>query len=348
MNHVIQLNTRLTGIQVGRAFAALAVVIFHANNFILPEKIFDKVDAGSFFNLGYAGVDFFFVLSGFIILKFQANQAGKFAFAYSFILKRAMRIFPFFWIVLIVQISEKILFNQSEFFDAYTISDILFSFALLPLNEKFDIVRVSWTLKHEILFYLIFSVSLFRRKLGTALLLVWLSAILAKLIFQFSPSYPFNFLFDTYNLLFFLGMLASVSLSVFSKSGCNYSLVFGILLFFTPGLLKTTILSPCDESFSPIFYGFASMLIVIGLSGSNISWNDKLIRVGDASFSIYLCHMPIMLLICKLLSKTGFFFEIGPFWSLFVLTLASTIFGCIVYLYIEKPVTRYFSKLLLK
>ena len=58
---------KLDGLQAGRAIAALMVVAFHANVFILPSKIFDGVGAGSVFNMGYAGVEFFFVLSGFIM-----------------------------------------------------------------------------------------------------------------------------------------------------------------------------------------------------------------------------------------------------------------------------------------
>lgn len=53
----------LQGLQCGRAVAALLVVIFHANSFLLPNRLYDGLHAGRLFNFGYAGVEFFFVLS---------------------------------------------------------------------------------------------------------------------------------------------------------------------------------------------------------------------------------------------------------------------------------------------
>ncbi len=56
-------GSKLDGLQCGRAVATLMIVAFHANVFILPDRLLDGVKASRVFNMGYAGVELFFVLA---------------------------------------------------------------------------------------------------------------------------------------------------------------------------------------------------------------------------------------------------------------------------------------------
>jgi exopolysaccharide production protein ExoZ len=73
--HYIAMQTRsvqLTTLQGVRGASALMVVLFHATGIVkgMPS-IFRYV-----FAWGYCGVDFFFVLSGFILLYVRYEQIG--------------------------------------------------------------------------------------------------------------------------------------------------------------------------------------------------------------------------------------------------------------------------------
>src|SRR5690606_27058234 len=75
---------RLHGIQYLRAVAALGVVVFHA-----AER------SGTHFAIGAAGVDVFFVISGFIMWVITSQRAPSPA---AFLRDRIERIAPLYWI----------------------------------------------------------------------------------------------------------------------------------------------------------------------------------------------------------------------------------------------------------
>ena len=56
--------------------------------------------AGAAFNFGYAGVEFFFVLSGFIMVLVHRRDFGQPSKALVFMRKRVVRIYPIYWLVM--------------------------------------------------------------------------------------------------------------------------------------------------------------------------------------------------------------------------------------------------------
>ena len=77
----------IKNIQVLRALAALLVIFVHLDMFLKP--LFGTADILSF----GSGVDIFFVISGFIMVKTTAN--GKTS-AGTFLIKRLLRIAPLY------------------------------------------------------------------------------------------------------------------------------------------------------------------------------------------------------------------------------------------------------------
>src|ERR1700733_654168 len=93
-------NTKRFGsLELGRGCAALLVILYHNGG--ICEKYF-----GSFpslhtpFRGGHAGVEYFFVLSGFIIYFAHAGDRGRSDRILDFVKKRAIRIVPMYWIVI--------------------------------------------------------------------------------------------------------------------------------------------------------------------------------------------------------------------------------------------------------
>src|SRR5436190_1288571 len=88
-------------LQAGRALAALLVVLYHNGLYIFAlDKYWGADPSRGLFNFGHAGVEFFFVLSGFIIFYIHGKDLGVPSRFFSFIRKRFIRIYPIYWLVL--------------------------------------------------------------------------------------------------------------------------------------------------------------------------------------------------------------------------------------------------------
>ena len=73
-----------------RGVAILLVIIYHNFNFINQSQF------------GWLGVDLFFVLSGFLITTILLNDAGSPHFLKNFFIRRILRIFPLYFLCLII------------------------------------------------------------------------------------------------------------------------------------------------------------------------------------------------------------------------------------------------------
>jgi peptidoglycan/LPS O-acetylase OafA/YrhL len=149
-----------------RAFAVVAIIIYHAQITILDHKLLKG---------GYFGVDIFFVISGYlitsIILK-ELFETNSFSFKY-FYERRIRRILPtlllvisislpFAWIYLLP--TNFIDYSKSIIFSLTFISNIYF---LYSLNDYFSLSAFlrpflhTWSLSIEEQFYILLPISLF-------------------------------------------------------------------------------------------------------------------------------------------------------------------------------------------
>ncbi len=132
---------RLRQIDSLRAFAVLAVLVHH----FLPVN---KLIPDDFLTLGLLGVRFFFTLSGFLItgILLRGQTFG------TFYLRRAIRIFPAFYLCLLVLIVLGVSdVRQYYLWHFFYLSNVLFTFnqGLAPETGHF------WTLAVEEQFYLV-------------------------------------------------------------------------------------------------------------------------------------------------------------------------------------------------
>ena len=164
-------------LQILRALAAYLVFLTHFGPYAAP--ILPRPDL---FAVGAAGVDIFFVLSGFIMFM---STAGRRENARGFLLRRAARVVPVYWLVtaglsLIAATGLKPI-GITEFRPEYLLQSLLF----LPFSRGGYIeplVSVGWTLDYEMFFYVVFAgllgiPNLARRALAAAAIFLGLALL---------------------------------------------------------------------------------------------------------------------------------------------------------------------------
>ena len=169
---------RIFSLELCRGIAALIVVFRH-----LFVHAFENIHHLAKIPFPSAiAVIFFFVLSGVVMTLAHPDRALSWRSVLKFMSKRALRIYPIYWIVL---------GYTAWFAPQFVHNSLLAQWILLLPNaqvdrsiEMNDLIPPAWTLHWEIFFYLIFAVSLLwgRRK--------WFFAIWMLLIIAFNSILP--------------------------------------------------------------------------------------------------------------------------------------------------------------
>jgi exopolysaccharide production protein ExoZ len=343
----------INSIQFLRGFAALAVVIHHTGGYV--KRYFEPtLFLGDYFSIGFAGVDLFFVISGFIIHFTSKNYLGNTSKLKEYLKKRFVRVFPIYWIITTVLfISSWLLtwiLHKNIFSIGYpkTLSAYIQTYTLFPLH--FAINPVTWTLSYELFFYLGFAFLIVSKRLWVIpTFILGVSFVhLIKDIPDGNLSY-FNFFFSGYNFEFLLGFLIfqfykSIKLpNILSILLVTFS--FSVIIYFGYSV------SDVDSLKRVLVFGLPSSLILIALL--NLEQNEVIsfprfsIILGDASYSLYLIHFPMMLLMNKLPQIMGFTISDNQeiLYSCFII-LSIIITSIYVHKWIEKPLTKRLNALL--
>lgn len=332
----------ILGLQAGRAIAALLVVLHHATldatNFYGENLAFD-----GFWGFGNIGVDFFFVLSGFIIAWIHSEDPKGIANYRQYSLKRITRIYPPF-----IPISLGMLVLYSAFPNVSELDrniSILSSLFLVPTEGK-AALSVAWTLMHEMLFYIVFSlIYIVGRKILFGLLAFWAISICVSGFYGGEKHYLINFVLNPHNLQFLMGVFVA---TLYARSKPNdLHLYVGMLMivlyvifyqYKTFALSKLLIASYLGLGFSLIVYGLCAM-------EPKIRYPKALLFLGAASYSIYLVHNPIISVLNRVVPKFPIFqsFYAEGIWV--IISLGSILAGCAYYLIWEKPLIKKLGKL---
>ena len=341
-------------LQAGRAIAAILVVLYHLGGMIAVEKYFGQPIFGIPFSFGDAGVEFFFVLSGFIILTAHRKDISKPYRVISYLKKRIARIYPTYWIIFfgvyIYAMMSDTLINDvpHDFFI------VLKSLLLFPQNMDVvggtgaPVLIVAWTLQYEVLFYMFFAIMIINRLASIALSVVWLYMYI-NFSGDTSLHFLLSFLVSDYIFLFIIGMAVSIifrSNSVLVKN-YGFNIVIGVLVFSFVALdeiIKTNLVMERQT----LLYGLASGLIILGLvkaesSGRIIGGNRWLQLLGDSSYALYLIHLPLISLLCKLSVSFGLnnFGFLGALVSFVLFFCACVVSSVVFHLWIERPIASY-------
>jgi exopolysaccharide production protein ExoZ len=345
---MIQSKGKMLLIQTFRGIAAL-FVLFHHSTSLMADKRLGVLN--NIFSVGWVGVDFFFVLSGFIIFYIHFKDIGEKEKLGRFCLKRFIRVYPVYWIV---TIASMILFLYVPIVGrTHTVKEIIKSFLLFPQTQQ-PIVNVGWSLSYEVFFYFIFSLLIFLKpRYSIPIVSIWITGILLNsfgLIMTDNSrfNFYFNFIFSHYDIEFILGCgVAYITL----KTKVKYSIPLMIIGLFSFLLgwwmvMNGNILRASNMSM--LVFGVSCSLLVLSAASIDLDKKPKIPKlfhlIGDASFSIYLTHIYFI----RLLKNTGYFDTFNPFITLFLLSLITVLLGIAFHKIIEKPVLNYVNQLFLR
>ena len=292
------------------------------------------------YTFGGAGVDLFFIISGYIMCLVSYERETTFK---SFMMARLNRIIPIYWLLsfaaLCAYITVPHLVNSGG-----GNTNVISSFLLLPTDDKY-LIQNGWTLRYEFLFYLIFAFVL-NFAHDSKHLQVTL-AIIAGLILSGSlieeKNYISNFFLSELLGEFALGMLAYKLFSYIRL----ISLLVAISLMII-GVTLLVIATPLiDVGYSRLLvWGLPMLIIFVAIRGiedlPQSIWDSSLgrllILIGDSSYSLYLIH-PFSLVATAILLK-GAGLAGNPLVFGFFLIAASLVSGYLCYKYLEKPLIK--------
>jgi exopolysaccharide production protein ExoZ len=215
--------------------------------------------------------------------------------------QRAVRIYPAYWVwclaVLAVFALQPDMVNSG-----HGRPDVVRSLLLLP-QRNLPLLLVSWTLVYEMFFYLLVAGALrwLREEDLIRVPIAWAVVVIAghALLRPGEDQPVLNLLFSPLLLEFILGCLAARHVGRVSRRAAIGSLMMGATGF----AAGTLALAARDAPFPPgwtrvLIYGSSSALAVAGLIALERSSRQRvprpLVVLGDASYSLYLSHVPVI------------------------------------------------------
>ncbi|ATC23457.1 acyltransferase family protein [Caulobacter vibrioides] len=325
-------------LQAGRAFAALAVLFYHAEITLgLPKYIGHEIVPAA--KAADSGVHFFFVISGFIMAYMHAAEPSSLQSFKEFAWKRARRIFPPLWAALTFALA--LLFVTNHFtLDAAWLS-IASAYFALP-QETQPLLAVEWTLSHELLFYSLFAVTLLSKKLGYLAIAAWFGLSLTLGVSGYGT--PLQTLFSHYNILFVFGIAAAALLRTGFVRFSAAAVAFGIILRVAAWISVASGKMQSHDLSAVLAFGGADALIVFGLAGCESLYRFSVGKIpkyiGDASYSIYLVHFLFVSAACKLIVVAERFIGIPDVVAYMLVVGIGLAGGVVFYECVERPIMR--------
>ena len=347
------MSGKLQGVEASRGLAAMLVVAIHVTSMLAQRNVYGERVFGGLWSFGHAGVDFFFVLSGFIITFIHTRDFDQPDRFLPFWRKRLWRIYPVYWLATLGFQGLLVLSPTGDRAEQNP-WHILASSLLVP-EAATPILGVGWSLRHELVFYAVFGLLLLRRQVGAAVLLAWALGCLWNAGIIMTTGTPAftgilgEVVFRIFNLEFFFGM--AVAAVVRRPAWRPHAvLIAGALLFIGNGLYED-FGPPLPIEWPPrhALYALGAALALYGTATLDLGrrWTVPgwAVALGGASYSIYLVHVPVALVVAELIRRGRAVVPI-PIELAFVTTVgAAALAGLIVHRLVERPVMRYAARI---
>lgn len=328
---------RLHSLTSLRFFAAAFVVVHHAFG---PDNI-PVVD------LGFLGVTFFFVLSGFVLTWSGSADNGIWA-CYR---NRFARVYPLHLVTLLA--AALLPFAMKDGPGTFLQNVLLFQAWTPDGAHSFN--WVSWSISDEAFFYLLFPfvIMMLRgrsaRTLVVTAVLAWLAPVVLTVILN--RAVPAEAFFLTYDFppFRFGEFLVGVCLALWMRQGIPVTAFVSRAAVVGSGLcvamiMVADIVHPIGRSYnSAVFLPVVVVVLFVAamrdVSGRpSVLHNSKLVTLGQWSFALYLVHMLVIRALAAVIGADRPAYL--PWWAAILALVLSVALSGIAFQFIEKPLEK--------
>lgn len=334
-------------IQVLRALAAFMVAIHH----VQPDAAVVAARAGLGFTRSdvlpwMAGVDIFFVVSGFIMVHASQDLFGRDGAARLFLKRRLARIVPLYWAVttlfLLVGLAVPAVLNSG----VPSLQQVIGSYLFWPVVSTQGFVQpvysLGWTLNYEMLFYALFAAGLMLPRCWT---LPAVTLLLALLVVAESLNGPLPLPFGFWGQPIVLEFAAGMGIAILRRKGLRLHGALRIAVALAgAGLLVAAAHFPgTDGAWSSVLWrGGAAVLLMLAAGCGRegivpLPPVKALAAVGDASYALYLVHPFVIRGMREVVLRLGLH---SPALYIALALTGSVVAALLLYRFFEKPATR--------
>lgn len=357
-----------------RGVAAMLVVwyhVFEGFQFAGNKPVID------FINHGYLAVDFFFMLSGFVIGYAYDDRWGKSLTMGGFFRRRLIRLHPMVMLGALIGAISFLLTGMERWDGTHstlrlTLIALVCSWLMIPAlpgmqrdvrgnGEMFPLNGPCWSLFFEYIGNILYALIIHR--LSTRIL-AWLTALLCCALTWFAVtnqsgygSIGVGWTVDTTNLLggtlrmlcpFTIGMLMSRVFKPIKKVRGAFWIctIILLVLFHVPFIDGGTPMSLNGIFEAACIIGVFPIVIWLGASGTTTDNTSRRICrfLGDISFPLYIVHYQLMYAFYMWLIKTELY-TFSETWPIAISTMACSV--CIAWLslrFYDEPIRKWLKK----
>lgn len=358
-DQIVTPKKHIDSLQLLRTIAVSLVILLHAcSNGV--TKFAAGSPISSFYHLetwGAIGVDLFFCISGFIMTIVIPSYVKPGGWK-TFFVKRAVRILPLYYLLSALLIFTTIFLHHESANVQSAVKTLIF----FPLFDKgtavLPLMGVGWSLSYEIYFYTLIGILLIFRKdpYRRMLFLIAVLSMIGLLIDTESPL--LKFLTSPVLLEFGFGIVCglvyqkfdTLALSSGQKKAISLCLLItglalmGVTIFVSPGfsLHSITLVQNVNEKafYRAMLWGLPSAIFMLGTILSMQSFKKStpaiLILAGDASYSCYLIHTKLYLMVAYVFK----YLSLGSIFYLIIIIPACLLISIVFYKLVEKPLIR--------
>lgn len=329
----------LLSLQILRAIAATMIVVHHGLHdidlMLKPTVLWQTRLPLS------AGVDLFFLISGFVMVISTNASQGRSDAVLPFLRRRLARIWPIYAAVTFL-FAFLVFIGLQRAALPISMSGIIQSLIFWPYLQPDGTVQpvygLGWTLNYEMMFYVLFALALPLPRLVARLTVVAILVALALAGRSYAvDGTAFWFWSQAIILEFAIGM----GLAMIWLVGWRPGRVMGAGLIAT-GMLLLVVLHISATGYDRLFVqGLPMALVLFGslaFAGGQTTLSALASRLGDASYALYLLH-PFALKGLLLLVGARIV-AVSPWLHLMIGTGLAILISVIVWQSFERPLTR--------